>query len=123
MSYYVTNTNTEIRIPAEKIPAMMDAVNKEFCTSFTDVRKMLGHFGYSDYDAEPDGSLTYFSREYDKWNADSEGFLYTIGPYVDEGSYLDFVGEDGSAWRFYFNGKCAAEYNGHMVYTGCPKED
>lgn len=34
-------------------------------------------------------------------------WLSIVAPYVEEGSYIEFVGEDGDIWRLVFkDGKC-----------------
>lgn len=39
-----------------------------------------------------------------------------LAPFVDAGSYLTFEGEDGACWRWVFDGQCAFERQGKLVF-------
>lgn len=59
-------------------------------------------------DSNGDYMINYFSGE--KLGDDTEIFN-AIAPYVEEGSYIEMLGEDGTIWRWIFkNGKCEEKY-------------
>jgi hypothetical protein len=59
-------------------------------------------------DEDGDYTIDYFSGE--KLGDDWETFR-AIAPYVEDGSYLEVVGEDGEKWRWIFkNGQCDEKY-------------
>jgi hypothetical protein len=39
-----------------------------------------------------------------------------IGPFVEAGSFIEMSGEDGTLWRWYFDGKQCVEQLGHVVF-------
>ena len=39
-----------------------------------------------------------------------------IAPFVEPGSYIEMVGEDGYLWRFYFDGKTCVEQEGKTTF-------
>lgn len=39
----------------------------------------------------------------------------TIAPFVEAGSFLDFIGEDGAQWRLEFNGKTMLRRQGKPI--------
>ena len=57
-----------------------------------------------------DGSydIDYFSGEK---LGDDYSFFFTIAPFVEDGSYIEMLGEDGDKWRWIFkDGKCNEKY-------------
>ena len=47
-------------------------------------------------------------------------WLMDIAPLVEQGSYIDMVGEDTAHWRWFFNGHGIDKFLGFVVYPGCP---
>lgn len=39
-----------------------------------------------------------------------------LAPFVEDGSFIDMEGEDGSLWRWVFDGKTVREVEGRVVY-------
>lgn len=54
---------------------------------------------------------------YDGKSGDEGHFFAAIARFVDPGSYIHFRGEDGSHWRFDFNGESVIERVGQIVFT------
>jgi hypothetical protein len=40
----------------------------------------------------------------------------SIAPFVEAGSFIEMSGEDGTLWRWYFDGKQCEEQLGHVVF-------
>jgi len=47
---------------------------------------------------------------------DDHALFNAIAPFVDEGSYIEMLGDDGAHWKWAFNGKVCKELTGHIVY-------
>ena len=47
---------------------------------------------------------------------DEDQMFAAIAPFVRQGSYLDFRGEEGAVWRWEFNGQTFVEKTGRVVY-------
>jgi len=47
---------------------------------------------------------------------DDEKFFKAIAPFVEDGSYIDMIGEDGYAWRWLFGGGKLKEISGEIVF-------
>jgi len=55
-----------------------------------------------------DVSDIFFNGEKSGYGEDLE-FFQAVAPYVKEGSYIEMHGEDGSLWRWIFDGKTCEE--------------
>lgn len=64
--------------------------------SVEDIMQELGFLT----DILPSGDLTVLS--YNGKSADEEDFLEALAPFVEDGSYIEWIGEDNSLWRDYF---------------------
>lgn len=69
------------------------------------------------------GNIAWAWFEENRWNADVDDLFETIAPYVENGSHMDFTGEDGSMWRCSFYNKQYIETNGEVIYPGDPYFD
>ena len=78
----------------------MDANYPETCKSMEDILYALG-FENIDYDEE--GNL--IDLCYSSKIGSEDYFFQSIAPFVKEGSYINWSGEDNSIWQWYFNGK------------------
>ena len=78
----------------------MDANYPETCKSMEDILYALG-FENIDYDEE--GNL--IDLCYSSKIGSEDHFFQSIAPFVKEGSYINWSGEDNSIWQWYFNGK------------------
>ena len=47
---------------------------------------------------------------------DDNTLFNAIAPFVREGSYIEMQGEDGSMWRWTFDGKAMTEKNANITY-------
>ena len=78
----------------------MDANYPETCKDMHDI---LFSLGFENHRYDKDGNLVGFI--YDNKTGQQDLFLDSIAPYVKAGSYLNWMGEDGSLWQHSFNGK------------------
>lgn len=62
-----------------------------------------------------DGSLSLLW--YDCKSGQEELFLETVAPYVKPGSYIDWRGEDGSLYRYEFDGETMEVKTGTVVWN------
>ena len=53
---------------------------------------------------------------------DEDDWLTYIAPYVEKGSCLTMLGEDGYHWCWYFDGKTCKEYIGEVVFPQMPND-
>lgn len=71
---------------------------------------LISDFGYS-VDTLANGGVSCIFLEHDEFCYDDEALFEVIAPFVKEGSYIQFAGEDGSIWRYSFkNGKYVEQY-------------
>ena len=66
---------------------------------------------------DEEGNVTDFIFSGEKYGGDELVFLNTIAPYVKEGSFIEFRGEDGEQWKWYFNGNTCEEYFAEIIYS------
>jgi len=70
------------------------------------VLKKLKNYGYlAELDDEGEIIELYFNG--DKLACDEDIMFQAIAPYVEDGSFIEMVGEDGDCWRWIFkDAKC-----------------
>lgn len=142
MGFYVHTSNVNLSVPAEHVDAAFQAVkelNKRddlktggrysggkvverwfawMPADYDEVYKSLDEvfwaLGFEDAHIDDDGRFV-LGRYDDKTGAENH-FLEAIAPFVVDGSYVEWVGEDGSMWRFLFRrGEMLVE-EGMVVY-------
>ena len=125
MGYYASTEGADFIIEQKNIQLVVEAFRNKYwendwakkCESIQDV---FYCFGLSvDVNGET-GDLEDVFFEYGKYSAFDDSFFELIAPYVAEGSYILFVGEDGSHWAFYFDGESYDEYYAEIRYPGMP---
>lgn len=82
--------------PRERWFSWMDPNYPETCADAEEVLKALG-FGV---ETDEEGNIVHLS--YDSKIGQEELFLIAIAPWVRHGSYIDWVGEDNTRWRYSF---------------------
>ena len=78
----------------------MDANYPDKCKSMEDILHELGFENIS-YDKE--GNL--IDLCYSNKIGSEEHFFQSIAPFIKEGSYINWSGEDNELWQWYFDGK------------------
>lgn len=70
--------------------------------------------GFETEDGKPgDLSIT----GYDSKSGDQDVFLEALAPFVPDGSYVNWEGEDGTHWQCWFEGGVMTQKNGSIVYA------
>jgi hypothetical protein len=95
----------------EKFFSWMPADYDKTMTSAAQILKELG-FDLSERD---DGSISI--EGYDSKIGDENHFIEAIAPFVEDGSYLEWEGEDGAHWRILVREGRAVAQTGHIEYT------
>lgn len=126
MGYYASTEGADFLIEQNNLPLVMDAFNKKYgnkdwAKNCKDIFDVFSCLGLSVEINKETGDLNDVFFEYGKYSAFEEAFFDLIAPYVAEGSYVLFSGEDSSHWAFYFDGESCEEYYGEVVYPGMPK--
>lgn len=85
----------------------IEAALKQWEKSF---ERLIFDLGYS-IDGDGDGNVDCIYLEHDKFHDEDEMFFEVIAPFVKEGSFVQFTGEDDYMWRYAFkDGKCVEQY-------------
>ena len=90
----------------------MPANYPETCKNMEDILYEIGFEGIA-YDEE--GNLTDLC--YSNKIGSEEHFFQAIAPFVKEGSYITWSGEDNSMWQWYFNGKEMVTKSAHITWS------
>lgn len=139
MGYYVTLVESNFTVPAHRVDAARDAL-KSLNAGNNDLKvgsSEAPHFPWMDADFDqnaehlgdvlwmlsfepenlPDGSVDV--RLFDsKWSEHIPFFLAALAPFVPDGSYLIFSGEDyGDIWRYVVEGGTLVEYRGEISWV------
>ena len=113
MGYYMNQRDSNFYIKRKNVGAAHDALKCIGDVSWADssVLKMSRSLAEAfdelrwrieiDDDGNVDG--IYFKGE--KAGGDELVYFDAIAPYVKKGSFIEMAGEDGSMWRWVFNGK------------------
>lgn len=127
MSYYITQQKSKFTIKNENILPCINAFNKEYDENFTDIAEVFVEQGF---DISSDevfqvfmptvtagisdiSEIKFIGEKYGEIDA----FLNTIAPYVEKNSYIEFSGEDGQYFRFFFDGKQAVEEDAIVTFS------
>lgn len=68
-----------------------------------------------------DGSI--IGLEYDNKIGQESLFLQAIAPFVEKGSYINWIGEDGALWQYFFDGQKMVELEAKITYTTTTEEE
>ncbi len=91
--------------------AWMDENYPETCK---DAVAIFDALGFDNTYLTEDGSLEL--GEYDSKMGSEEHFLQAVAPFVKAGSYIEWRGEDGEAWKQEFDGKGMRSGSGTISY-------
>lgn len=147
MGYYINIVDCDFRIPQEKLGDAYQAMcelNKrddlkrggtlgadgtrkrwfawmhpnypETCSNAIEILEALGfHISTNE-----EGDVT--RLEYDSKIGQEELFLEAIAPFVEHGSYIDWVGEDNERWRYLFEDGVMETWEAVISYRKTEKE-
>ena len=119
MGYYA-NGGGALRIKQEHFDEIVAACNRKFSwMNAENIEDVFSDWGYElDFVSGdiawvwfPEGKLGHM-----------EDFFEIIAPYTENGSMLDFTGEDGALWRSSFYNRKYYETGGVVTYPGDPYE-
>lgn len=82
--------------------------------SIESLEKAIYEWGY-DPETDDDGNIIDLYFEGGKIGDEDQMFA-AIAPFVRQGSYLDYRGEEGAVWRWEFNGQRIVEKTGRVVF-------
>lgn len=116
MGYYVAVDSQDFAIIKQQQPAALEAVKRvksywvenEKIQEAETLEDALREWNFT-VSTDSQGSIVEFDTESQKWG--QQGLLFrALAPYVQDNSYLEFVGEDHERWRYLFcNGKLFIE--------------
>lgn len=78
-----------------------------------DIFEVFGEMGF-DVMTNDDGDIT--AVFYDNKIGDEAAFFVALAPYVEDGSHIDWYGEDGALWRWVFSDGVMQSIEGTTVY-------
>lgn len=130
MGYYMEQRDSDFTIKQENIQRAWDALIKLFENgkrdySWVDTRSVLEAGSFRDAMEEARWVIYYDNNREDvcgilfngeKYGGDEVIILGAIAPYVENGSYIEMLGEDGEIWRWVFNDGCIEEKNAKIVW-------
>lgn len=90
----------------------------DYPSKHKDLLSLLTAIGF-EYGQDDDGNLVYLAYS-DKAGQESL-FMAAIASLVEKESTVDWVGEDGIHWRWFFDGMFLYTIDGEIVYTGQPE--
>lgn len=107
MGYYMDQRYADFRIKKQNFPEIEKILPQQFpwTSGCFEIGELFDCFSWElDFNDEGDAISICFVGE--KQNDDYE-FLNTIAPWVEKDSYIEMQGQDGSLWRWCFDGeKC-----------------
>lgn len=91
-------------------------VDSDYDKTCKDLKEVLSHWRYEgDYDSARGAFvLEYFSGEK---IGDEDQLFRVLALFVQAGSYMEFLGEDGGTWRWEFNGGEMTTYTGKTTWV------
>ena len=130
MGYYMEQRDSDFTIKQENIQRAWDALIKLFENgkrdySWVDTRSVLEADSFRDAMEEARWVIYYDNNREDvcgilfngeKYGGDEVIILGAIAPYVENGSYIEMLGEDGEIWRWVFNDGSIEEKNAKIVW-------
>lgn len=122
MGYYAHSNGGNVLILKQYQDAILREASRKWPEEerFTEIGELFRRFGLS-IDFDNDGNIGDMFYEFEKYySEDIEALFGVISPYVQEGSYITFIGEDEYTWAFYFDGVDYKEYSGEIIYPGMP---
>lgn len=118
MGYYIQQRETQMRIKAENFSKVVEAINNYSLPDsiiywnvasiypFVDIAEAMNYIGFAIDIDDQTGDIIDMKYINDKLG-DLDDALKYIAPFVEDGCYIEFSGEEGDLWRYVFsNGAC-----------------
>ena len=117
MGYNVNTRGVNFTIPADKLEAATEALNKHKGNDEMETaEEILREIGFKECEITATGDLEL--NWYQGKSHDEEEYLVALAPFVPAGSYVNWEGEDGQHWQDYFDGEGGHEQkSGYVVYS------
>ena len=91
MGYYASKSRSSLHVRTENAGRVL---------------KKLENYGYL-AELDDEGNIIDLNFNGDKLAYDEDTMFQAIAPYVEDGNFIEMVGEDGDRWRWVFkDGKC-----------------
>lgn len=126
MSYYA-NGGGKLIVKKNNFDKVVEAYHTwtaEFGSDSSDMKDIKAIFedqwfevGFND-----DGDLYWVDFPYEKYR-DEGDFIEMLVPWIENGSYMDFTGEDGALWRISVYNHKYYETSWVVMYPGDPYEE
>lgn len=116
MGYDVNTRGVNFTIPADKLAAATETLNKRRGNEEMETAdEILREVGFEDCHISEDGALQL--GWYNGKSIEEEETLIALAPFVPAGSYVNWEGEDGEHWQDYFDGEGGhTQKSGFVVY-------
>lgn len=128
MGYYA-NGGGQMHINKENFDALVEAYHNwtkqggyDTSDSVRSVDDMFDNECFTDIDYGDSGNIEWLFFPEEKWRYTSE-FLEMIAPFVENGSHMEFTGEDGEMWRVSYLDHKYYETSGVVTFPGDPYEE
>ena len=123
MGYYAHSWENDFLIRLDRIAPMIADIQSHYdsdtrIAKTTDLFEIFIEFGLTiEQNDNFDIDNIYF--EYQKFHSDDiEEFFSVIAQYVEQGSYITFLGEDDCLWAYYFDGLTWTDHKGQITFPG-----
>lgn len=119
MGYLAVQLDSQFEMKGEDLPKALAAVKAlKLRWMSPDFYKATEGIGEWDWEIQLDDSGNVCGIEFcgEKLGGDNETLFSAIAPFVKEGSFIEMHGEDGSRWRWFFNGTTCVSQKGKTVY-------
>lgn len=136
MGYCMEQQESRFRMRADQFPVVMGALKTLAARA---PQQPYGHFSWVDTGTLVNAhTVTEFLREW-RWRptldeggnivdlmfegeklGDDKQLFDALAPFVEVGSYLQMLGEDGSSWRWVFDGTRCVEQEANVSFPGLP---
>lgn len=111
MGYHAEGFDSDFSIRRENFPRALGLLHAE---AHEELRDVLAEYGFEgDFTGNGADALWWAGGNYCD---SSEDAMSALAPVVEDGSYIDFIGEDHCLWRLCFEGGKMARREGRVVF-------
>lgn len=123
MGYYAHSEESDFLILREKKELALKAILEmgAECATEDDLCDALKVFGFEAVEDAEENITELYYEENKIYIDELDELMSAIAPFVEQGSFISFRGEDSSAWAYYFDGSSCKEYSGETVFPGMPE--
>lgn len=116
MGYCMHIQASDFTIRSAEVPGALKALCDSFdrMEQIATLEEALGEFDW-EVCREVNGDITDILFEGYKYSEEREHALAVIAPFVESGSYIEMMGEDGAQWRWFFD--CGQLLDQHAIIS------